>query len=121
MKALIKTIIITILSILALSWLLPAVSVANTVTLVLAGIVLAVLNTFVRPLLKLLVLPINILTLGLLGWLINILMIYIAMWLVPGFEIATINLLGIQFSEFWSVVIVSILLSLVGSFLQGVL
>lgn len=121
MKMLIRSIIVTILSILVLSWLLPAVSVTNTVTLIMAGIALAVLNTLIKPVLKLLLLPINLLTLGLLGWLINILMIYAAMWLVPGFSIAPIALLGIQLSEFWSVVLVSVLLSLVGSFFQGLL
>lgn len=121
MKSLFRAILTTILSILVLSWFLPAVSVTNTVTLLLAGTVLALLNTLVRPVLKLLLLPINILTLGLLGWLINILMIYVAMWLVPGFSIAPISLLGIQFNEFWSVVLVSILMSLVGSFFQSFL
>lgn len=121
MKTLIRAIIITILSILFLSWLIPAVSVTNTVTLILAGVVLAVLNTFVKPLLKLLVLPINLLTLGLVGWLINLLMIYLAMWLVPGFSISEINLLGMQLNQFWSVVFVSVVMSFVGSFLQGLL
>ncbi len=121
MKSLVRAIITTILSILILSWLLPAVSVTNTVTLVLAGIVLAVLNTFVRPLLKVLLLPINVLTLGLFGWLINILMIYLAMWLVPGFSIEPILLLGIQFNEFWSVVLVAVFLSMIGSFFQTLL
>lgn len=121
MKSLIRAIIITILSILLLSWLLPAVTVANTVTLILAGVVLALLNTCVKPILKLLVLPINILTLGLLGWLINLLMIYLAMWLVPGFSISEISLLGMQFNEFWSVVLVSVLMSVFGSFFQGLL
>lgn len=121
MKTLIRAIITTILSILVLSWLLPAVSVTNTVTLILAGVVLAILNTFVRPLLKLLLLPINLITLGLLGWLINVLMIYLAMWLVPGFSIAPIAILGIQFNEFWSVVVVGVLMSLIGSFFQSFL
>lgn len=121
MKSLFRAILTTILSILVLSWFLPAVSVTNTVTLLLAGTVLALLNTLVRPVLKLLLLPINILTLGLLGWFINILMIYLAMWLVPGFSIAPIALLGIQFNEFWSVVLVSVLMSLVGSFFQSFL
>lgn len=121
MKAVFRSILITILSILLLSWLTASVSVANTLTLVIAGTVLALLNSFLRPLLKVLFLPINLITLGLFGWLINILMIYLAMWLVPGFEIAPINLMGIALNQFWSVVLVSILLSFVSSLLGSVL
>lgn len=121
MKSFVRSLIITILSILLLSWLSHSVSVTNTITLVMAGVALAALNNFVRPLLKLLLLPINIITLGLLGWLINILMIYIAMWLVPGFSIGEMSLLGIQFSQFWSVVLFSIFMSLTGSVLDQVL
>lgn len=101
-----------------LSWLLPQVSVANTVTLLMAGLVLAILNTLLRPLLKLVFLPINVLTLGIFGWLINIAMIYAAMWLVPGFNISPITLFGVMLNEFWSVALVSFLLSLLGSFFQ---
>ncbi len=119
MKSFLRACIVTILSILLLSWFLPAVSVANTVTLLLAGIVLALLNATVRPFLKIIFLPINVVTLGLFGWIINVIVLYIAMWLVPGFEIAPFTLLGITFNEFWSVVAVSFFLSLLQTFLGG--
>ncbi len=48
MKGFVRSIILTIVSILLLSWFLPGVAVANTVNLILAGIVLAVLNATLR-------------------------------------------------------------------------
>lgn len=119
MKSIVRSILITVLSILILSWLLPGLSVTNTVTLILSGIVLAILNATLRPFLKILFLPINILTLGLFGWLINVLVLYIAMWLVPGFQIEPFTLLGVALNQFWSVVVVSFGLSVVSTFLGG--
>ena len=43
--------------------LIPGISVADSTTLILAALVFGVVNTFVRPVVKLLSLPITILTL----------------------------------------------------------
>ncbi len=44
-------------------------------------------NTLIRPLVKLLLLPLNCLTFGLLGLVVNILMLGLVAWLVPGFKL----------------------------------
>ncbi|MBE0416663.1 MAG: phage holin family protein [Coriobacteriia bacterium] len=49
-----------------------------------AALVLAVANAFVRPVVKILSLPITILTLGLFALVVNALMIYLVAWVVPG-------------------------------------
>ncbi len=121
MKSIVRSILVTVLSILILSWLLPGLTVTNTVTLILAGIVLSLLNATLRPFLKILFLPINLVTLGLFGWLINVLVLYVAMWLVPGFRIEPFMLFGWQFNQFWSVVVVSFGLSVLSTFLSGLL
>jgi putative membrane protein len=121
MKSFVRAIVTTILSILLLSWVLPGLSIANTLTLILAGVVLAILNMTVRPFLKIIFLPINLVTLGLFGWVINVIVLYLAMWLVPGFQIEPFTLFGFAFNEFWSVVVVSFLLSLIQTFLGGLL
>ncbi len=46
-------------------------------TLVLAGAVLGLLNFFVKPILRIITLPIRIITLGLVGLLLNVLMIWV--------------------------------------------
>lgn len=55
--------------------------------LVLAGLVFAVVNMLLKPVVKLLALPVIILTLGIALFFINILMLYITSWIVSGFKI----------------------------------
>ena len=51
------------------------------------NILIALINTFIKPLLQLITLPINILTLGLFSLVINALMLMLAGWIAPGFEV----------------------------------
>lgn len=51
-----------------------------------AAIVLGVVNTFIKPVVKLLSLPITIITLGLFGLVINALMLYLVAAFVPGVD-----------------------------------
>ena len=53
----------------------------------LAGIAIAILNLTLRPLLKMLFLPINLITLGIFGWMLDLFVLYVALWLVPGFQV----------------------------------
>jgi len=55
-------------------------------TAVLAAIALAATNAVIKPILKLLTLPITLLTLGLFGLVVNAIMLYIVDWIVPGFD-----------------------------------
>ncbi len=87
MKILIRLVVSTIAIIIAAN-LLDGVVVTNVTTALIAAIVLGLLNTFVRPVLQLLALPITLLTLGLFYFIINILMVYAAAALVDGFAIS---------------------------------
>lgn len=55
---------------------------------ILAALVLAVINLFIRPILLAFTLPINVLTLGLFTFIINALLILLVANIVPDFEIA---------------------------------
>ncbi len=59
--------------------------------LVVSGLVFALVNLLVKPLVTLLALPLVIVTLGLALFPINILMLYITSWIVPGFSIASLR------------------------------
>ncbi len=84
-----------------LKWLVTAISifiVANVFdliyiedfgVLVLAALLLGMLNVFVRPVLLLLTLPINIISLGLFTLVVNAFLLYAVAGLVPGFEITS--------------------------------
>ncbi|OGZ27432.1 MAG: hypothetical protein A2365_03075 [Candidatus Nealsonbacteria bacterium RIFOXYB1_FULL_40_15] len=94
--------IITTLVILVVAFVLPGIQVAGFTTALLVALVLGVLNLLVRPVLILLTLPINILTLGLFTFVINALLIMLASYIIPGFEV----------KNFWWAVIFSIILAL---------
>ncbi|MCF0038752.1 phage holin family protein [Dyadobacter fanqingshengii] len=86
MKLIIRLLIST-LAILIAANLIPGVVVASTTTAIIVAIVLGVLNTFLKPVLQILALPITIMTLGLFYFVVNVFIIYIATYLVSGFSI----------------------------------
>lgn len=80
---------INALCLLALPYLLDAVQVAGFGTALVVALVLGLLNALIRPVLIILTLPINILTLGLFTFVINGLLFWLVAWMVKGFEIAS--------------------------------
>lgn len=69
------------------SWIVPGIEVDNFISVMFVCIIIALINTFIKPLLQLITLPINILTLGLFSLVINALMLMLAGWIAPGFEV----------------------------------
>ena len=69
------------------------------------AVILSLLNTFLKPLLVLLTIPVTILTLGLFLLVINAGIIMLAGAIVPGFEVA----------NFWWALLFSIIMSLITS------
>jgi len=114
---LLKPIIVSIVTIFILAFVLPTVSYSDWVTLVLAALVLTLLQKIVKPVLKLLFLPINIVTLGLFSIVINVVILWLATYLVPGFSIEATTIAGIGFNQFFTLVIISFLIG----FLQGII
>ncbi|MCE7069149.1 MULTISPECIES: phage holin family protein [Dyadobacter] len=86
MKLIIRLLIST-LAILLAAKLIPGVVVASTTTAIIVAIVLGILNTFLKPVLQILALPITIMTLGLFYFVVNVFIIYLATYLVSGFSI----------------------------------
>lgn len=74
-------------AILVSAYVLPGVEISTFGTALFAALILGILNALIRPLLLLLTLPINILTLGLFTFIINAVIIEIADKLVDGFEV----------------------------------
>lgn len=75
-------------AILVTAYLLPRVSISSVVAALVAALVLGVLNTVVRPVFRLLALPITMLTLGLFLLVINGVILEILDWLMgESFEI----------------------------------
>ena len=81
--------------------LFEGISFATPQSLFIAGLILGIVNTFLKPMLVILTLPLSILTLGLFVLVINALMLLLVAWLVPGFNVA----------GFWSGFLVAIFVS----------
>lgn len=79
--------LVSALVILSASYLLPGVHVANFVTALAAAVVLGIANAFLKPVLVILTLPINILTLGLFTFVINAVLILLTAKIVNGFRV----------------------------------
>jgi putative membrane protein len=68
--------------------LFDGVSFLTPQSLLVAGLMLGIVNTFLKPLLVVLTLPLSVLTLGVFVLVINALMLLLVAWLVPGFTVA---------------------------------
>lgn len=71
------------------AYLVPGIFVSNFLTALIAGACLGFINLVVKPVLKILTLPINILTLGLFSIVLNALLFWALTTVVPGFTIST--------------------------------
>lgn len=80
--------ILLALALLFVAWLVPGISFAGFMSALTAAFVMGIVNIFIRPILLILTLPINLLTLGLFTFIINALMFLLVAKLVPGFMVA---------------------------------
>lgn len=75
-------------SLLAVAYLVPGISVNSFFTAVIAALVIGLVNATVGAVLKFLTFPLTVLTLGLAWLVINALMLMLAAYLVDGFRVA---------------------------------
>ena len=93
-----------------LSYILTGIRFDGFTSAVIFALVLGVLNLIVTPILKILGLPLTILTLGLFSLVINALVVLMAEYFVKGMTV----------DSFWWAFIFSIALSLITSVLNGI-
>jgi len=99
------------------SYVLPFIEISGETVLkkvgiaFLAGFILGLVNTFIRPIIKLLAIPVNILTLGLFNIIINAGMLWVVDYFVDNFKI----------SGFWGYFWSSLLISIITVFLTRIL
>ena len=103
MKLIIR-LIINALAVMFGAYLLPGIAVDSFFSAVLVAAVLGFLNTFIKPILVFLTIPITIVTLGIFYLIINVGIIKLAGILIPGFVVI----------GFWPALIFSFFLSIVG-------
>jgi len=96
-------------AIIVTSYLVDGIQVSGFFSAVFAAAVLGILNAFFRPIILILTLPINILTMGLFTFVINALLLMMASGIISGF-----NVYG-----FWSAVFGALLISVVSWLING--
>ena len=79
--------IINAAALLLVAYLVPGFEVGGIYAALIVAVILGVLNAIVRPLLIVLTLPINIITLGLFTFIINALILWFVSTFVKGFDI----------------------------------
>lgn len=92
------------------SYILTGVHVSSFFVAIVVALILGLVNILLKPILLLLTLPINILTLGLFTLVINGIMVLLTTKLVPGFSV----------DSFWWAMLFSIVLSFVSSFFNWI-
>jgi putative membrane protein len=79
--------VISAMVIIIVAYIVPGVHVASFVTALAVALILGIINAFLKPVLIILTLPINILTLGLFTFVLNAILILLVSKIVPGFVV----------------------------------
>lgn len=103
MKGIVIRWLILTAAIMFASYVLDGIQVKGFFTALFAAAILGILNAFFRPILIILTLPINILSLGLFTFIINAMLLKMASGVISGFQVY----------GFWSAVFGSLLISAV--------
>lgn len=129
MKTLLRYFLINLTSLLVTTQLIPGLTYTGGIkTLLISGLVFTLINIVLVPLLRILLLPLNLLTLGLFAWLTNVLALYALTTVVsdiqlipyyfPGLEYNGFTLPAMELTTFWVAVVASLLIGLITHFLQ---
>ncbi|MGI4849612.1 MAG: phage holin family protein [Janthinobacterium lividum] len=104
--------LINTVALFAVPYLMRSISIDDFSTALVAALVLALVNTLIRPILVLLTLPVTLLTLGLFILVINGVMFWAVAQLVDGFHVASFGaaILGALLYSIISWVLASLLL-----------
>jgi putative membrane protein len=98
----------TTLSLLVIDLVVPGVNIANFPAALIAAVALGLVNTGVKPVISLLSLPLNLLTLGGFSLVVNGICFWLASLFVPGFTV----------SGLLAVILSPVVLSMVNTFLS---
>lgn len=96
-------------------------------TLFISAFALGMINLLIKPIINILLLPINLLTLGTLRWIVNVIALYLVTVLVSDFKILPVKFSGLIYSGIvipafslnliLSFIFISFLISLISGFL----
>jgi putative membrane protein len=132
MRRILRSILINVAAI----WLISQVATGIVLergleTLLVAAFTLGMINLLIKPVINILLLPINLITLGTFRWLVNVAALYLVTVIVPDFKIVSFQFLGLTYKGIvipalslnliFSFVVISFMISLVSGFLYWLL
>ena len=82
------SLLVSVLVMMALPYVLPGIEVLSWGSALAAAIILGIVNALIRPVLQVLSLPLNILTLGLFSFVVNGAMVMLTSTVVGGFNVS---------------------------------
>lgn len=129
MKTLLRYFLINLVSLYVTTRYIPGLTYTGGVkSLVIGALAFMLINFILVPLLKILFLPLNLLTVGLFGWLVNVLALYALTTIVSDFvlmpfyfqgaTIAGITLPAMELTTFWVAVLASFMIGTITHFFQ---
>lgn len=129
MKLLIKIYITSTLSLYLASVAFSGMQLSKGInSLLLAGVGLSLLSLLVKPLINLLLLPLNLITFGLFRWVSSAIALYLVTLIVPGFKIIAFSFSGlaskwidipaVNLSGLMAIIAFSLVISVISSILH---
>ena len=113
MRWLLRSLITTGLSLYLVSLILPGFTLSGGLTrLAVTAVILTLATKLIKPLINLVMLPINLMTLGLFRWVTHTFPLYLVAWLSPDLTITGFTFNQWHFSALWTLIFASFLLSL---------
>jgi putative membrane protein len=101
MKTILKSLFVNAIILYIAAMIYPGIVYDNTLsTLVLAAVTLTILNRFIKPILKLLLLPINLITLGVFRWVISVVSLFLLTTLIDGYSVIPYQFAGLTYEGF---------------------
>jgi putative membrane protein len=102
----------------------------NYLVLIWAAIFLTLLNLLIKPILNMLLMPINMVTLGAFRWVVNVVVLFLVMVIVsdfkiigfvfPGLTFAGFVVPKIAFTFFWALILISLAIELLTGLINWV-
>lgn len=129
MKTILRIILINLVALLATIQILPGLSYSGGLkTLFLGSLALGIINLLLIPVLKILLLPLNLLTIGFFSWITNVLALFAMVNIIPQFKLVAYNFPGLEMEGFvipgthlsvlWVAIIASFIISIITHFLH---
>ena len=129
MRTLLRYFLINLTSLWVTTKIIPGLTYTGGIkSLILGAAAFMLINIILVPLLKILLLPLNLLTLGLFAWITNVLALYALTTVVSDFQLIPYYFSGaevfgiiippLELTTFWVAVIASLLIGLMTHFLQ---